>query len=145
MNNIFIPGNVPSSKNSKIATKHGVFHSKTVQGYLKNLGIKSYSVSKKWVSEYKTRPNLFKEYVKDFPELIKGKEAPFLIGIHFIRDSKRKFDFHNAVQIIADLMVAHDLIEDDNMDYFLPIPMEVNGKYYTIDKEKTGVIIQILN
>lgn len=74
---------------------------------------------------------------------IKNKEYPLKIGFHFIRNSKRKFDFHNAVQIVADLLVAHDFIEDDNMDYFIPMPLKYKGQWYSIDKENPGVIIKI--
>ena len=44
-NEIFIPGNVPSLKNSKIKTERGVFASKTVTTYLKLFGIKSFKSS----------------------------------------------------------------------------------------------------
>ncbi len=56
---IFIPGNVPSLKNSKIKTARGIFPSKTVMKYLRSLGIQKYSVSKKEVIGFKTRDNLF--------------------------------------------------------------------------------------
>jgi hypothetical protein len=55
---IFIKGNVPSLKNSKIK---GIYHPKTVTKYLRSLNIQGYSASKKTVKEYKdpNRPNLF--------------------------------------------------------------------------------------
>lgn len=43
----FIPGNVPSLKNSKVKTNKGIFPSKTVSKYLKSFGIISYSSEKK--------------------------------------------------------------------------------------------------
>ena len=141
---IFIPGNVPSSKNSKIATAHGVFHSKTVKKYLTKLGIQSYSVSKKTVVEYKTKPNEFDKLRIKFEEEFKDSEYPWIVGIHFVRDSKRDFDFHNIVQIIADLMVAHDFIIDDNMKYFIAIPFKIDDKYYSISKTNPGVYIKNL-
>jgi galactose-1-phosphate uridylyltransferase len=73
------------------------------------------------------------------------KPYPLSIGFHFVRGSKHKFDFHNAVQIIADLLVAHDFIEDDNMDCLIPYPLEINGKYYTYDSKNPGVYISIFN
>ena len=137
---IFIPFNTPSSKNSKIATKNGVFHSKTVMKYLRNLGIQHYSVSKKTVTEYKTKPNLFREAFKDWE-----KPTEFVkIGLHFIRDSRRGADFQNICQIILDLMVAHDFIEDDNMNWVLPFPLEIDGKYWKVDYKNPGVIIKII-
>jgi len=141
---VFIPGNVPSLKNSKVKTSRGIFSSKTVKKYLTSLGIQRYSSSKKEVIGYKTRPNIFKEEI--MPELLKlleDKKAPYEFGFHFVRKSKHKFDFNNANQIIADLLVAHGIIEDDNMDYFIPYAFKMNEQYYTIDKENPGVYIKL--
>ena len=41
-------------------------------------------------------------------------------------------------------MTAMDIIPDDNVDYLLPFPLEINGKYWHIDKESPGVILRIL-
>jgi len=140
---IWIQFNVPSLKNSKIKTSRGIFPSKTVMKYLRKLGIAKYSVSKKIVKGYATRPNQFEDLRAQFEEALKDKSPPFVVALHFVRDSKRKFDFHNAVQIIADLMVAHDFIEDDNMDYFIPTALLIEDKYYSVDKECPGVWIEI--
>ncbi len=142
-NAIFIPGNVPSLKNSKVKTRHGIFASKTVVSYLRSLGIQKYSVSRKEVTGYKdkSRPNKFEAFRKEIGELINEK-GPHKIGFHFVRKSKHKFDFHNAVQIIADLMVAHDFIEDDNMDHFIPFPEKKDNKWYSYDKENPGVWVK---
>lgn len=140
---IWIDGNVPSSKNSKVKTSRGIFASKTVTKYLRALGIQHYSVGKKIVSGYVRRPNLFEELRPQFEEALKDKNPPFVVGFHFVRNSKRKFDFHNIVQIIADLIVAHDFIEDDNMDHFIPVPFKKKGEYYSVDKEKPGVYVKI--
>ncbi len=140
---IFIPNNTPSLKNSKIATSRGVFSSKTVKKYLGLLGIQNYSPGRKEVKGYVNRPNLFEQLRPQFEKALEGKEAPFNIGLHFVRDSKRKFDFNNANQIIADLMVAHDIIEDDNMDFYLPYPLILDDKAYSYNKEKPGVWLKI--
>lgn len=142
-NLIFIPNNVPSLKNSKIKTSRGIFSSKTVKKYLSKLGIQSYSVSKKTVLGFVRRPNEFELLKPEFKTCLEGKLPPFEVGLHFVRDSKRAFDFNNASQIIADLMVAHGIIEDDNMNYFLPYPLKINNNAYTIDKENPGVYVSI--
>lgn len=142
-NYIWLPLNVPSLKNSKIKTSRGIFPSKTVKKYLTELGIQKYSSSKKEVVEYKTKPNKFKEIKDKFNLAIEGKTPPIEIGFHFVRDSKRKFDFNNATQILADLLVAHSFIEDDNMDYFIPYAFKINNQFYSIDKENPGVYIEI--
>jgi len=141
---IFIPGNVPSSKNSKIKTSRGIFHSKAVRRYLQELGVKSYSVTRKTVEDYKTRINIFKSFDNEFRQALNNNTKPYKIGFHFVRKTRAKFDFHNMVQIIADLMVAHNFILDDDMDNFLPYPLEIEGKYYSLDKVNPGVIITLI-
>jgi hypothetical protein len=142
MRKVFIPGNVPSLKNSKIKTVNGIFPSKTVTKYLRSLGIKHYSLRDKIVIGYKRTPNSFDGLISGMKnDLSTVKEWPIKIGFHFIRDSKRDFDFVNACQIILDLVVAHNVIPDDSMKYIIPIPVEDGGAWYSIDKEKPGVII----
>lgn len=145
MNNflIFIPGNCPSLKNSKVKTSKGIFPSKTVKKYLSDLGIQRYSASRKEVVGYKTKPNKIEELKEIFNKALEGKEPPVEIGFHFVRKTKHKFDFNNANQIIADLLTAHGIIEDDNMDYFIPYAFKMNNKYYTIDKDNPGVYLRI--
>lgn len=140
---IFIKNNVPSLKNSKIKTSRGIFPSKTVTKYLRALGIQGYSASKKTVDEYKTRENEFRKQTEKLREYLKETKYPIEIYFHFIRDSKRKFDFNNANQIILDLLTAHEIIPDDNMDYVIPIPYKKNGKYYSIEKN-AGVYLKVI-
>ena len=140
---IFIPGNVPSSKSSKIKTKNGIFNSKTVQKYLKLHGIKGYSSRKKEIQTWRKRPCIF-----PFPELwreFQGHEPPFFVGFHFVRDSRRKADFHNLVQLPADLLTAGKIIEDDNMDNFFSVPMWRDGKWYSVDKNEPGFYLEVFN
>ena len=144
-NLIFIKGAVPSLKNSKIKTSKGIFSSKSVKKYLSSLGIQRYSCLRKEVIGYKTKPNLFlNEIIPQIKALLQNKEPPFEIGFHFVRGTKHKFDFNNANQLIADLFVAHNAIEDDNMDYFVPYAFKMNDSFYSYDKENPGVWIEIL-
>lgn len=138
---IFIPGNCPSLKNSKIATSKGVFMSKTVRKYLQSLGVKSYSVRKRTVENYKTRPNLFEEAVKPMREYLARHTPPYSIGFHFIRGARHKFDFTNACAIICDLLVAHRVIKDDNMDILIPSPFVYLNLWYSYDKKKPGCLL----
>lgn len=139
----FVPFNTPSSKNSRVNTSKGSFFSPTVKKYLQKLGIKTFSSQRKEVRKYKNKSNLFEDIFKN--SNLKQYQ-PLIIGFHPVRDSKRKFDLHNCLQIIGDLLQAHDLIEDDNADYFVPIPIKgSNGHYYSIDKENPGIYLYILN
>jgi len=124
---IFIKGNVPSLKNSKqwIPKINKLIPSKTVLNY------------------YKEKEYQFEEFKLNFLDKIKNKEFPIVIEIHFIRDSKRKFDFINACQIVFDLMVKHEWLPDDDMDHLIPVPFKIRGKWYSYNKDEPGVWIKI--
>ena len=121
MDNIFIPGNVPSSKNGKRWTGKVLIHSKATMKYIK------------------ATKDIYQEVGIYCKELIKEKEAPYKVSFKFIRGSRRKFDYVNPLQTVQDLMVKYDWIEDDNMTYLLPVL-----EPYEYDKEKPGVYTQIL-
>lgn len=142
---IFIPFNTPSSKNSKIATKNGVFHSKTVKKYLTDLGIMGFNPAKREVKFYKKKSCLFP--TMDLKEMFSyaKQDEPIVIGFHFVRGTKHKFDFHNMCQIILDLLIAFDVIEDDDMDHVIPMPLKYDGRWYSVDKENPGVWVTIMN
>lgn len=140
---VFIQGNIPSSKNSKVATSRGVFHSKTVAKFLREMGIQHYSVSKKEVAYYKTKPCLFP--VKELKELFKNVEYPCEVGLHFVRQTKSRFDLINIAQIVMDLMVAFKIIEDDDTSHVLPRNVWINGQSSSVSKTNPGVFILILN
>ena len=135
---IFIPFNTPSSKNSR----RGAFMSAQTAKYLRLLGVKSYSSSRKTVEDYKNRINLFRQIFED-EGWVKPTEQ-VVIGLHFVRLTRHKFDWHNICQIVYDLMSAHDLIEDDNMDWLIPMPYKKNGVWYSYDTIYPGVYIKII-
>jgi putative uncharacterized protein FNV0869 len=123
---IFIKGNTPSSKNSKqfVTLKNGktmLLNSKTVQKYIKE--------SK---GDWILNKNNFKKMIKD-------KEKPYKIELFFIRDSRRRFDYINAAQIIFDLMQEYGYIEDDNSTNIIPV---FSG--FEVDKARAGVEIRVL-
>ena len=123
---IFIKGNTPSSKNSKqfVTLKNGktmLLNSKTVQKYIK---------------ESKTDWILNKN---NFKKMLKDKKKPYRIELYFIRDSKRRFDYVNAAQIIFDLMQEYGYIEDDDSQNIIPV-----FKGFEVDKTKAGVEIRVL-
>lgn len=125
---IFLKGNVPSSKNSKnftrINNKTLLLNSKTVNKYLANF-------------EYQYFDNKNK---KKFKEMLRGKKKPYQIKFTFTRDSKRKFDASNIVQIVQDLMVRHNWLIDDNYDEMIP----VFNPEYKLDPSYPGVLIEVL-
>jgi hypothetical protein len=119
---IFIPGNVSSSKNSKQWTGKFLVYSKTARNYVKK-------TKKDYIDN--------KEY---FLKMLEGKEKPYKISFYFIRDSRRKFDYINAAQLPLDLMQKYEWLEDDDCHNVLPV-----FEGHEVNKEKAGVIIKVLN
>lgn len=117
---IFIPGNVPSSKNSRVWTGKFFVASKTVQNYCKNS--KQY-----WIDQREV-----------FLDLIHEQEPPYKVKFKFVRNSIRLFDYINPLQTVQDLMVTHGWIEDDNADFLIPKLLK-----YELDYSKSGVWISV--
>lgn len=111
-------GNMPSSKNSKQFTGRFLVNSKTVQKYLK-------TYSTQWKDE--DTISKFKSYITD-------DCYPIKLHMVFIRDSRRKFDYINAAQLMCDLMVKYGWLPDDSMEYLIPV---FDG--YVVDKDNSGV------
>ena len=118
---IFISGNVPSSKNGKRWTGKYLIHSKTVMTYIKN------------------SKNEYVENKEKFLNMIENKEIPYRISFKFHRSSRRKFDYINPAQTIQDLMVKYGWIEDDNCLFMIP-----SFEEYEYNKENPGVKIKVL-
>jgi len=116
---IFIAGNVPSSKNSKVWTGRFLVWSKTAQRYKKE-------TKKQW----EDNRELF---------LSETKGYPLHVSFEFVRGSKHKFDYVNPLQTVLDLMVEYEWLEDDNADVILPEFIQ-----YSYDKTNPGVKIKIL-
>ncbi len=118
--NIFIPGNVPSSKNGKRWTGSRLIHSKATMKYIKE-----------------SKPYYLENQAK-FRKMIKGLNKPIRVKFLFIRGSKHKFDYINPAQTVQDLMVQFGWIDDDNCQEMKPVFLD-----YKYDKENPGVIISI--
>ena len=120
---IYIPYNTPSSKNSKFITKDGkIINSELVR---------------KWYS--KTVPYWLNNKVQFLLQL-KDKQPPYHIVFYFVRDSKRKFVYINALQVIQDAMQKYGWLENDNCDNIIPYFMP-----YKVDKTKAGCYLYIIN
>jgi hypothetical protein len=131
MKSIFIPGNVASSKNSKQWTGKYLVDGKVAQ---------KYRIDTAWY---------WKLNKGEFHRMLEGKDKPYKVGFFFVRDSRRKFDFVNMVQICQDLMVANQWLLDDNCNEMLPFPVPeldplYGTRWYAVDKDKPGVYISVL-
>ena len=123
---IFIKGNTPSSKNSKqfVTLKNGktmLLNSKTVQNYIKKSKVD-------WIKN-KT----------EFLKMLENKEKPYRVELYFIRDTRKRFDYINAAQIIFDLMQEYEYIEDDDSTNVTPV-----FKGFEVDKARAGVEIRVI-
>lgn len=126
---IKIDGNIPSLKNSKQI----FFNKRTGKSFITaSSTVKKYLDSKGYQWEDKNT-------VKAFKDRLEGLEKPYKIGFYFIRDSKRKFDYINALQLPLDLMTANGWIDDDNCDEIIPVILG-----YEVDKTNAGVIIEVI-
>jgi len=150
----YIPGNVPSSKNSKeiiqmpskscicggtiIKSRSGIFCNRC-----KNPKRKKYPklVDSKVTRLYKKNRNIeYKKIKASFTKYVKNLEKPINLGFYLIRDSKRNFDLINTLQVVQDLMVEAGCLEDDNA--YIIKPYFLGGH---IDKQKSGIFIIILH
>ncbi len=127
-NTIFIPFNTPSSKNSKQWTGSFLTSSKATHLWRK--------LTKSYWDKYK------EDFLKDLESL--SITGSILIGMHFVRKSRHKFDFNNVTQTVQDEMVKYEWLSDDNCDIMIPIPLLKNNSFYTYDKLNPGVYIKII-
>mgnify|MGYP000017542236 FL=1 len=118
---IFIPGNVPSSKNGRRWTG------------------KYFIVSKQTATYYKVSKEEWEKGKKEFKKLLKGKTKPYQVSFKFIRKSKHKFDYINPAQTVQDQMVKFEWVDDDNADEIVP-----SFEEFEYDKETPGVYINVL-
>lgn len=118
---IWIPFNVPSSKNGKIKTRWGITDSKAVKLWRKN------------TKEY------WEKYRDQFAHLVNTNPMPIFVHLTFVRKGGALFDYVGPTETIMDEMVKYQWINDDNAYQIVPI----FGKF-RIDKDNPGVEIRIL-
>lgn len=121
INNIFIPYNTPSSKNSKQWT--GKF-------------LTSSNSTHKW---RKLTKSYWERHKEDFLKELENLPKPYNIEFTFIRKSRHKFDYVNPLQSVLDEMVKYKWIDDDNADEIKPFFGD-----YKYDKLNPGVYIRVL-
>lgn len=118
---IWIPGNVPASKNSRVWTGK----------YLVVSG-----ATRKWRKDTNEHWENYKEV---FLEKVKYLTRPYFIHLTFIRKTRQTFDYTNAGDTVMDAMVEHGWLNDDNSDCCVP----VYGRY-EYDKNNAGVYIGVV-
>lgn len=154
---IFLKGNIPSLKSSQEIMQMNTGKSMCCNAeYIKN-AVKDYTctkchnkcqLGKKPILRHSSRVQEYidsnsQQYIDNRPlflELIKDQQKPIYIGIYFIRESQHRWDFHNAIQLVADTMSKHGLIPDDDVSNLIPVYL---GSHH--DKGHAGGIMIILN
>ena len=103
--------NVSSSKNGKMIVRGRLINNKLTQEY------------------YNFVIPILEEMKQDILEELKNKDKPYKFHFYYIRKDKRHFDYANVVQVLADAFQKVNILEDDDMDHFIPIfdGYEVNG------------------
>lgn len=125
-NYVYIPGNVPSAKNSKQKTKFGLIGSKASLRYKHDIA------------------PIYNSKRKEFQALLLSHTAPYNVGFHFIRTTRGRFDFNNMTQMVQDMMVDAHWLDDDNVRNMLPFPMMVNDRFVSLSKDLAGVVISVV-
>lgn len=152
---IWIPGNVPSLKNSKeiiqiytsksSCCKSDVYRSKRNGELMAFCKVcrkpqklrRPIITSSKNVKAYQEATYETYVHYKDlWLDLVKDMHPPYLLGMYYVRDSKRIFDYGNASEIIQDTMTKVGYWEDDNMNICKP---EHLG--FMVDTKAPGVFI----
>lgn len=140
---IFIPGEVPSSKNSKeigflymsAGAASTIYHKKNGVYRPVRLNLNSSKATKRYIKDHTI--DYMANRVK-FHQMIQGFTAPYRICFKFTRQTRRTFDYINAAQIVQDLMVKNGWIDDDDCKNVRPYFLE-----YEVDKDNPGVLISI--
>jgi len=121
----FIPGNTPSLKNSKRIVR---------------MGKMTKLIPSKRHEEYEKETEVFYSMLTEkFKRHTSNHTKPLSIAFYFVRDSRRKFDYTNAIDTVQDLIVKNGWIEDDNCTEMKPV---ISG--YHVDKENAGVYMLII-
>lgn len=108
--------NVASSKNAKRVFRGRILNSKLAMEY--------YDFVMPILEELK--PTILAD--------LATKEMPYKFHFFYVRKDKRHFDYANVVQILADAFQKAGILEDDDMNHFIPV---FDG--YEVDKDNPGV------
>jgi hypothetical protein len=127
MYEMFIEGNVPSSKNSKRIVRNPA------------TGVPFLIDSENAAKYKKVNSIYYLAHKAGFNAFMKDTDQPIRLIMYFVRDSKRRFDYHNASQIITDVMVKLGMLPDDDADTVIPVYAG-----YEVNPDKAGVFLYAL-
>ena len=104
---IFIPGEVPSKKNSK---------------QIVHKGGRPILISSDFTKYYERNAMIFYNVMRsNWMAMIRDKEPPYSVEFTLARRTSQRFDYLNLGQIIQDMMVSGKWVEDDNSNFIIPL------------------------
>jgi len=130
---IFIPGHVPSLKNSKRILQRNGKDGRKIPFIASSAAVMKYKKETK--KDYDRYRNVFHSLLRDL-------HPPYYVEFYFIRKTRHKFDFNNANHMVTDMMVEHGWLLDDDIDTILPLP-PLNQPIYEHSKTNPGVWITV--
>lgn len=122
---ITIHGEIHSSKNSRRVIRDGGGKVRVIK-------------SKAAVADEKVMGVELLVQLSEWERMTAGQDYPYSVVFYFIRATKRKWDFANLVQGVADAMVKAGYIPDDDVSHFIPV---YGG--HEVDKNNPGVDIYL--
>jgi len=139
-NEIFIPGEVYSSKNSKRIFPRGVKKGQSSLWTFKGKPINPFITDSAAVEYYKKKKiGIYLDARTKFLRMSENKPFPLHVGFCFHRKCDARWDFNNMTELVQVMMVAARWIEDDDVHFMVPVYIP-----YKIDKLNPGVTITIL-
>lgn len=127
--------NVASSKNSKRIVRGRLINSKLAMDYYNFV----MPILEQLKPEILSDIRYSAENCIDPAIRVNGKyNGPLKFHFYYYRKDHRHFDYCNVVQILADAFQKAGILEDDDMEHFIPV---FDG--YTVDKENPGVSFYI--
>lgn len=134
---IYIPGNVPSLKNSR-----RIFTRKRKSGEdftvnMPSVVVESYIHASR--QSYINNKPLFRS-------LTKGLSEPYIIGMYFIRDSQTLFDYTGCIETIADIISGRIIFFNSGEKWRTPAKNEeIQRPLFTIDDKQYTIKDRIWN
>lgn len=135
---IFIPGQVMSKKNAKQIFSKSMYSVKKGR----QVTVPFISSSKQYKAWVKSVEWIWIQHRQKWLDSIKGHELPLIIGMHFVRKDKSKFDFNNMSQGIMDEIQKAQWIPGDDIANIFAVPVaNEKGEIFSIDPKAPGVYL----
>ncbi len=132
-NTFIIPGELYSSKNSRLPLIYKDEKGKTIRKVIKSHAASAQA--KRLLRLFACNP----AFVASFCHEVQRMPLPIRLQIKIYRQTGRRFDYNNICQNLFDCMVKAELIVDDCADHLLPVYLP-----YEIDKNAPRVELRIL-